>query len=202
MPTDFEVQTSAEHARSSDLARSAVRPSIKPALFVVGLAVLLLLAFGIGALLTSTRPAMRPSPSSRTHLQAIPASRALKGIESPTTPPLDVRNAIFLPKGSTTIDATPSSGGTLYSANADLEVQGSQSDVVAFFRIQLKATGWRVVSTGPAMNYPNAIEVIAQRASSDGWYWEFGAVVKPSTINESTDVTAYRVSIFEVTDNA
>ncbi len=183
----------------------ATTPSVRPALVVVGIAAALLLLFGIGAAVQgSSRSTSAPHPRhvAGTALVAEPAAALLRPIETPGTPPTDVLTAVVVPTGTTRTAATPSSGTTQFSATADFEVSASQASVVGFYRAELKARGWSSPDVSTTQAPKGAIEVLAQRASTDGWYWEIGVVVSPTTFSAATtrDRTRFTLELFEVPD--
>ncbi len=186
-------------------SRGAV-PSTRPALIVVGIAAGLVLLFGVGAALTgSGSPAKPASATGRvrgTALRAEPATATLRPIERPGTPPSDVLSSIVLPVGTAVVSSTPWNGATQFNGKMTFHLPGSQAAVVAFYRAELKANGWSISSVGAARGQQNATEVLAQRASSDGWYWEIGIVVSPTTFSKSVsassaDSTRFSLDLFQ-----
>lgn len=180
-------------------------PSVRPALVVLGIAAALVLLFGIGAAIqgsSSSTSAPRPHHVAGVSLAAEPAAALLRPIETPGTPPNDVLASVVVPAGTTRTGATPSTGTTQFSAKADFEVAASQSSVVDFYRAELEARGWSSPDVSATQTPEGAIEVLAQRASADGWYWEIGVVVSPSTFSTSSrgDRTPFTLELFEVPD--
>lgn len=180
-------------------------PSVRPALVVVGVALFLVLLFGIGAALTSNPPAKAPPPAvvKGTGLVAQPAARALHPIEDPGTPPADVLDALALPKGAHRLSVTKWSGSTQFDGKMTFSVDASQASLVSFFRTELRARRWSMVNVGPARAERGATEVLAQRASNDGWYWEAGFVVFPTTFAQGAvhgDVTRFSIDLYEMPD--
>jgi hypothetical protein len=179
-------------------------PSVKPALVVVGIAALLLLLFGIGSAVTGSHGATPAPPGRVAHsaLPAEPARVALRPIERAGTPPPDVLSSLVVPKGAATSSATRWDGETQYSAKMAFRLGASQAAIVQFYRTELRARGWSIVSVGAAHDAPRSTEVLAQRASSDGWYWEVGAVVSPTTFGTSSNVesTSFSLELFEEPD--
>ena len=58
---------------------------------------------------------------------------------------------------------------------------------------------------GPAANNPGALEVLGKLAGSDGYYWEMGAVIPPTTFSAGGPAhgqTDYTVRLFQVSDAA
>jgi hypothetical protein len=185
--------------------RRAPVPSIRPALVVVGVALLVVIVFGIGAALTTTRSptVQRNAPLRGAGLVAAPASTALRPIEILGTPPADVLDALVVPRGAQTLSASPWSGETQYSATMTFQLASSQETIVGFFHTELHSRGWKIVNVGPARAEKGATEVLAQRASSDGWFWEAGIVVFPTTFRHTStdaDVTRFSVDLYEMPD--
>ncbi len=186
-------------------ARRTQGPSVRPAMVVVGLALLVVLVFGIGAALTNNptpRPP-RPAAVTGTGLVAEPSAATLRPIEILGTPPADVLDALVLPRGARVVSDSPWSGTTQYNGTMSFRLAASQAQVVAFFRTELRAHRWSPVSVGPAHGDREAIELLAQRASSDGWFWEAGVVVFPTTFGHrpaSKDATRFSVDLYELPD--
>jgi hypothetical protein len=183
--------------------RRAAGPSTRPALIVVGLALLVVLLFGIGAALTdNTTPKPPKSAVVRgTGLLAEPAATTLHPIEILGTPPADVLDALVLPKGAYAVSDRPWSGSTQYSGEMTFRLDASQATLVSFFRTELRARGWSITSVGAAHDEPGATEVLAQRASTDGWFWEAGVAVLPTTFGHAgTNLTRFRLDLYEMPD--
>ncbi|MGC8472192.1 MAG: hypothetical protein ACP5PM_07870 [Acidimicrobiales bacterium] len=180
-------------------------PSIRPALVVVGVALLVVIVFGIGAALTTTPSSKVPrqAPLRGTGLVAVPAGTALHPIEILGTPPADVLDALVLPQGAQKLSASPWSGETQYSAKMSFQLATSQATLVDFFHTELRSRGWSMVNVGPARAEKGATEVLAQRASSDGWFWEAGVVVFPTAFGSASshaDVTRFSLDLYEMPD--
>ncbi len=45
----------------------------------------------------------------------------------------------------------------------------------------MKLQGWQIFDKGPAANDPGALEVLGKLAGTDGYYWEMGATISPTT---------------------
>ena len=62
----------------------------------------------------------------------------------------------------------------------------------------LTASGWKVIYQGAApQGTAGATEVLATHGSSDGFYWEVGVVVSPTT---PTGSTPYSIEVFQTPD--
>jgi hypothetical protein len=178
-------------------------PSIRPALIVVGIALLLILVFGVASALTSnpTPKAPKPAAVEGTGLVAEPATATLHPIEILGTPPADVLDALVLPKGAHEVSDTPWSGSTQYAGDMSFRLGAAQATLVDFFHTEFHAHGWSIVSVGAAHDDPHATEVLAQRASTDGWFWEAGVVVYPTTFGHAgADVTRFELELYEMPD--
>jgi hypothetical protein len=203
-PAATPASTTDPQADDASPPRRTPGPSVRPALAVVGVAVFLLLLFGIGAALTNNPTPKAPAPArvAGTGLVAEPAASALHPIEILGTPPSDILDALVLPKGAHKVSATPWSGSTQYDGKMTFGLAASQATLVAFFHKELHARGWSIVSVGPAHADPRATEVLAQRASTDGWFWEAGFVVSPTTFagTSARDVTRFSLDLYEMPD--
>lgn len=184
-------------------------PGMRPALLVVGIAAGVILLFGTLAAVTSGGSGGTVAPPARavavqgSTLTAVPAAGGLSAIAQPGTPPPDVLNALILPSGWHLVSSTPSTGAGQYNASARFTVTSPEATVIAFYKNGLRSRGWKVFSVGPAKGALGSTEVLAQKAGSDGWYWEVGAVVSPTTFATGTgQETAFTVTLFEVPDAA
>jgi hypothetical protein len=45
----------------------------------------------------------------------------------------------------------------------------------------MRLQGWHVFDRGAAANDPGALEVLGRLAGTDGYYWEMGATISPTT---------------------
>ena len=62
----------------------------------------------------------------------------------------------------------------------------------------LTRTGWNVIYDGPApQGAAGATELLAKHGSGDGFYWESGIVVEPTS---PSGTTAYSIELFETND--
>jgi len=99
------------------------------------------------------------------------------------------------------VSHTPWSGSTQFSAAMSFRLGASQAALVDFFRTELHAHGWSITSVGAAHDAKGATEVLSQRESTDGWFWDAGVVVYPTTFARSgADVTRFTLDLYEVPD--
>ena len=92
-------------------------------------------------------------------------------------------------------------GNDANDPTGSFDVVASQATVLGFYKAELKSLGWSISSTGAADRVKGATEVLAQRASADGWYWEVGVVVSPTTFGSGTDNTPFTLDLYEVPDS-
>ena len=57
----------------------------------------------------------------------------------------------------------------------------------------MKKQGWQIFSTGPADHDPGGLEVLGKKAGSDGFFWEMGAVVSPTTFGAGAPAGGHHV---------
>jgi hypothetical protein len=161
--------------------------SMRPAMIVLGLALLILVVFVTIGLLSSQSPvpvkvggAPRAVPG--TTLQAESAAGLLSPIVEAGEPPTNIRNAVSVPVGSQRLSHEDNSGGAgQFDSQVVFRSDDSQGALLAFFAADMKLQGWQIFDRGPAANDPGALEVLGKLAGSDGYYWEMGATVSPTT---------------------
>jgi hypothetical protein len=181
--------------------------SLKPALIVGGLAVVILLIFSVGAALTHTpnTPASAPKGSvavKGSSLRAVSAQKGLSTIEQDGQPPTNVLAAITLPVGAVRVATTNPGQGSSYDEDVQFTVHASEAAVLGFYKTELKHLGWGSVTSGAASHQPGE-QVVGQIAGDDGFYWQLGVVVSPSTFSASgtQDVTRFTLGLVQVGDD-
>lgn len=188
--------------------------SMRPAFLVVGLALAIVVGFSVFAVLTTgdQRAGIPTAPSSRavvpgTGLRATSAAAGLRPIESPGQPPANIVGSVVLPAGAVRYAvADNSSNADQYDQQVTFTLRGAtQGALFAFFHHEMQRYGWSIFSTGPAAH--EGEEVLAQKAGDDGWYWEMGAVVEPTTFASSAagrgtgaETTRFTIRLFQVPD--
>jgi hypothetical protein len=189
---------------------SARGVSIRPAMVVLALALLILGLFVTLGVVTSTRVAP-VHPVSRgkvpgTPLRAMSAAAALAPIVADGQPPTDVLNAVFLPVGSVRLSsADDSASAGQYDQEVTLRSSASQGALLGFFAADMRLQGWQVFDRGPASHDPGALEVLGKIAGSDGYYWEMGATVSATTFGAGAPPggwTDFSVRLFQIDDQS
>jgi hypothetical protein len=184
---------------------------------VLGVAALILLVFAISAAVTNGgNPARLPPRADTpvsvpgTSLRAIPGAHDLRSIEQGGEPPANIMRAVSVPLGAVVVSTQNNSAGSgQYDQQVVLSVHASQLAVFNFFTAELPRWKWQVFSTGPASNSPGTVEVLGKLAGDDGWYWEMGALVSPTTFTTQSlggtskaapDTTRFTIRLFQVAD--
>jgi hypothetical protein len=161
--------------------------SIRPAMIVVGLAVLIVAVFVTLGILSSHSPAPvktsgTPSAVPGSTLRAEPAADALQPIVGSGEPPSNIVNAVSVPVGSVRISHQNNAAGAgQFDAQVTLRSTDSQGALLAFFAATMHRDGWQVFDKGAAANNPGALEVLGKLAGTDGYYWEMGATIPRTT---------------------
>ncbi|HVA06697.1 MAG TPA: hypothetical protein VNG12_08165, partial [Acidimicrobiales bacterium] len=139
-------------------------------------------------------------------IAAVPAVRALSVIAVNGQPPGNIVNSVSIPTGSRRMTHENNSAATTqYDAQIGLLVNDTQGPLITFFKAVMKAQGWHVFAVGPAAHSPGTIEVLGKKAGSDGFYWEFGALIAPTSFGAGappTGHTQFTVRLFQVPDPA
>jgi|HubBroStandDraft_1064217.scaffolds.fasta_scaffold148122_2 hypothetical protein len=186
-------------------------PSVRPALVVIGIAALVLLTGGIGAALTSSGSAVpAPTRSLKTApgatITAVPGRSALKPIVSGGQPPDDILDAVAMPRGAVFTPGSATDNGIgLFDHSLSFTIAVPEERVIDFFRAEMKALKWQLVTQGPPPHGAKGYEVVAQHPSSDGYEWELGVTVAPTTFGSGTQAgaesTPFTLRLFAVTDD-
>jgi hypothetical protein len=184
--------------------------SMRAAMIVPGIGVLILVLF-IGAGFLTSNPVQTTKTSTGafsvagTPLRAEPAVHALKVIAVSGQPPGNIINAASIPQGSTRISYTNNSAASqgAYDAKITLRDDQSQGAVENFYKLVMKKQGWQIVSTGAADHVTGGLEVLGKKAGSDGFYWEMGAVILPTSFGAgapAAGATSFSLELIQVQD--
>jgi hypothetical protein len=183
------------------------RYSLKPALIVGGLAVVILVVFSLGSAFTHTPPSPSKAPKGSTSvkgsaLRAVSAEKGLRPIEQDGQPPPNVVAAITLPQGATRLSSTDPGAGATYDQDVQFSVDASEAAVLGFYKTELHAFGWQQVTSGAATHAAGQ-QLVGQIAGDDGFYWQLGVIVSPSTFGAlgTSDVTRFTLRLLQVGDD-
>jgi hypothetical protein len=180
----------------------------------VGIAALVLLIGGIGAALTSSGSA-RPSaphrfPSVRAAgIKAVAGGHALGPIVTAGQPPSDILNVVPLPRGAAAKSGSAANNTIgLYDHSLSFTMAVSEEKVIDFYRAELPALKWQLVSQGPPPHGAAGYQIVGQHPSSDGYEWEIGVTVSPTTFGSGSagaagtkGTTPFTVRLFAVSDD-
>jgi hypothetical protein len=190
---DEDLSVDPEHR---DYQRMSLRG---PAIIVVGIAVFILVGGVLASIFSGGNNPVSSVHSIRipdgTVVQLTPATTALKPIIS-SEPPADILSALAVPTGSVirhwvNIDQNQ----TQYDRTASFTTGLSSDQVVDVYKTGLPRLGWKLIYQGQGtFNGVSGTEVLARRASGDGYYWEAGVIVPPAT---SSGVTPFTLVVLE-----
>ena len=175
-----------------------------PALVVLGIAVLIVVA-GIvaSALASGSDPELsirRITIPGGTVVALSPATSAMKSIVSAGEPPADILGNLAVPSGSTvTRTINLDQGATQFDRTVVLRTGLSSDQVTGLYRTLLPRLGWAVLDSGsPGSGSAPGTVVLFKKGSGDGFYWELGVTVSPTT---SAGTTTVSLELFELPDD-
>jgi hypothetical protein len=176
---------------------------------VLALAIVMVLLFSLGSIFFGGGDAAPPPPPSAqpvpgTGLVAVPAAAALSPIVKAGQPPSDVLEAVVVPRGAVrTGHQNNTAAAGQYDQQVSFTVDAPEQAVDAFYRTMVRKEGWNVEAAGPTHGSPG-LEVLGKRPASDGFYWELGALVAPTTFPPgpagARGVTPLTLRLFQVPD--
>jgi hypothetical protein len=192
------VQTDAAAAGAPVAPRSS-RTSILPAAAVLGLAVVMLVVFGLMNMVVSSSTTPTTLPVILGGLKADPAAArtVFTGWVGDDEPPANVASGVIAPEGARRVGVVTTGGGAATSGAFDLEdrvvVTAPRARVLGFYRTQLEAHGWRLISSSGGAS---GDVLLFQIAGSDGFYWEAGVTAQAT----GPSATTYTYRIIQVSD--
>jgi hypothetical protein len=175
-----------------------------PALVVLGIAVLIVAAGIVASALASgsdpTLSIRKVTIPGGTVVRLTPAASALRSIVRAGEPPADILGNLAVPSGSTVTRTINLDQGVAQFDRTVVLRTGLSSDQVAdLYRTLLPRLGWAVLDSGSPGSGPTPGTVILfKRGSGDGFYWEVGATVSPTTAAGTTTLT---LELFELPDD-
>jgi hypothetical protein len=183
--------------------------SMRLAMIVPGLGALILGTFIIVGILTQNpvQPVNTSTASSAVKgstLAAVPATDALRPITVDSEPPANIINAVSIPKGAVATGSQDNgSAAGQYDSQVEFRSDASEAALNGFFETVMARQGWQIFDKGAADHLTGGLEVLGKQAGSDGFYWEMGAVVSPTTFGANappTGQTDFTVRLFQVPD--
>ncbi len=183
---------------------SAARAPVRgPALIVLGLALLIVVAGAIGSLVDTGGPPTTTVQHVRiadgTTVALTPAITAMRSIIGNGQPPSDILGNLAVPAGSQLVRTLDTGqGGAQYDETAYFSTRLGSAQVVDVYRTLLPKIGWSLTYHG-STDRPNVpgTEVLAKKGADDGYYWEIGVVASPTS---PTGMTQYSVELFQQQD--
>ncbi|HXA33398.1 MAG TPA: hypothetical protein VNV87_14170 [Acidimicrobiales bacterium] len=179
------------------------RMSLKsPAVIVLVIALVIVIggitasALTSGTLTTLKVQSVTLSDGTVVHLE--PGTQALKPIAGNGEPPADILAAVAVPAGATTTGSLNSDQNTTqFDRTVNFTSTLPAFRVHDFYQALFKQLGWKLIGNGPDTYQAGSTQLLAEKGSNDGFYWEAGVVVSPTT---SAGVTPFTLRLFEVAD--
>ena len=188
-------------------------PSAKPALVVFAVVFAVFLTGFLADLLSGSPSSSPARPSAATAVPGTgglvpePAGAVLGAVVTPGEPPADVLASLVVPAGTRYVPGSGDQRGLgLFDATVTLELPSPEQDAITFFRAELGAGRWHVLSAGPTPG--GGYRLIAQHPGSDGYEWEVGETLSPTAFRSAvpgvtapaTGVTPASLRLFAVSD--
>jgi hypothetical protein len=199
------AQAAIDEPDASALPARLVRPG--PALIVLGIAVVIVVVGLVGsAIVTNTTGKASPTGIHHvtlpdgTSISLTPGATALHSMVSEGQPPADILDNLAVPSGSRatgTVNNAQAAGQ--YDQTVSFATSQAGEGVIDTYKTLLPKLGWQVIYDGPGLGHESSgTEVLAKRGSADGYDWEVGVVVSPTT---AAGTTPFSVEVFELSDD-
>jgi hypothetical protein len=179
--------------------------SYKLALLVPLAAVLLLAIVVVINLLDSpgtVEKATIPKLTGKTGLTVSPVNPFVPLVAA-GEPANDILNAVVVPDQALSLGSIPVGGQpTSFDAAFKYSSTASQGALYSFFHQEIAGHGWKIFSIGPPVG-SKGIELLAQKAGSDGWFWEEGVVIHPTSFASSgAQITTFEIRLYQASADA
>ena len=186
-----------------------VRPALPgPALIVLGIAVVIVVLGLVGsAIVTNTTGKASPTNvhhvtlADGTLIALTPGTTALRSMVTQGQPPGDILDNLAVPSGSrTTATVNNAQAAGQFDQTVSFATSQAGDEVIDTYKTLLPKLGWQVIYDGPGLGHESSgTEVLAKRGSADGYDWEVGVVVSPTT---AAGTTPFSVEVFELSDDS
>ncbi len=183
-------------ARRLPLTPPSRQFSILPAAAVLILAVITLGSFAIVDFIASPSTTATTIPNIVVGgLKNDLSTTVFTGWRVDELPPGNIASALIAPVGTTFVGAVNTGGSAIdYDMENRLSIAVPVDKLLGFYRSNLEALGWKVISSGAAPT--GGIELLFQKAGSTD-YWEAGVVAQATPGGR----TSYTFRLFDVTDS-
>lgn len=184
-----------------------------PALVVVGI-VAVVAGGGFALAAAGGGPGSQSLPRTASHLRgvrlaAVPAQAVLRPVVRGGEPPNDIAGAIVVPAGTRRTGTACGTPVSLYDCSVTLATPARPSQVIAFYRAELRHAGWRILAVDATVGAGNGTAIYAQKGSSDGFYWDVEVRIDSATPSitpalsggsQSAPTSAVSLRVFERND--
>ena len=167
--------------------------SIKPAMTVVVVAALTLLAFGIVDVTTSQSVAPPTTIAVVGGLSVQSESSVMTACLNSAPVPSNVTTGFIVPVSSHAVGGADNQADAAGGFDCSQEVTAPypQSEILGFYQSQFHALGWSLFSQGTSRS--GGTEDLFEIAGNDTFYWEAGVIIDHS----STTSTSWTLNIFQ-----
>jgi hypothetical protein len=129
------------------------------------------------------------------HTNAVPAFThyVVNGI-----PPANIVNSVFVPQeAGFTGEINTGGEAASYDRRLGYSSAAAEGALYSYFHTVMTAEGWKIFSIS-APTGSQGVELLAQKAGDDGFYWEQGVVIHPTTFAANgTQSTSFSVRLYQ-----
>ncbi len=160
---------------------------------VLGLFIALNSLFPAGKQSLTVIPKIEPITGLHTNMVPAFTHYVVNGI-----PPANIVNSVFVPL-ETTFAGEIYTGGQASSYDRRLRYTSPRAEgaLYSYFHALVTSQGWKIFSVS-APTGSTGVEILAQKAGDDGFYWEEGVVIHPTRFSSSNvQSTSFSVRLYQ-----
>ena len=194
-----------EELPSQPLPPAGIRPTgLRYAAIVPLCAALMLIIVIVINVATSSGPAapkVSPKLQSVSGLSPAPVDPFTKLVYM-GEPPDNILDSVVVPTTAVEI-GLPYTGGnaTSYDRTITFTSSASTQALYTFFYQQIEGRGWKIFSTGAPVG-TKGVEILAQKAGTDSWYWEQGVVIHNTVFGANgSQSTTFSVRLYQASED-
>ena len=116
-------------------------------------------------------------------------------------PPANIVDSVVIPQeASFTGEINTGGEAASYDRSLGYSASAAEGALYSYFHTVMTAEGWKIFSIS-APTGSQGVELLAQKAGDDGFYWEEGVVIHPTTFaSNGAQSTSFNVRLYQAAE--